>query len=79
MMVSRLVSAEELLALSDSNIALIFTAMILLKMIYPYLLFPLKFSANRMAAFNHQCFQVYLFDSPVHIFSTSNKDHAFFL
>ena len=40
---------------------------------------PLKSNATRMAAFNtHQCFQIY-FDFAKHVFSTSKKDHAFFI
>ena len=70
-------SAEELLVLLHSNTALIFIATILFKLIFSNLLGPLKLKATHMAAFNHQCFQVY-FDSTVHIFSTSKKDHAFF-
>ena len=71
--------AEELLVLLQSNTALLFTATILLKLIFSYLLGPLKSKATRMAAFNnHQCFQVY-FDSALHVFSTSMKDHAFLI
>ena len=46
----------------------------------PGILLPagLKLKANRMAAFNNQCFQVYS-DSAVHLISTSKKDHAFFI
>ena len=75
---SRLVSAEELLVLSHSNTGLISIATILLKLIFPNLLGPLKLKATRMTAFNHQYFQVY-FDSAVHIISPSKKDHTFFI
>ena len=46
------------------------------QLIFSNLLGPLKLKATRVAAFNHQCFQVY-FDSTVHMFSTSKKDQAF--
>ena len=50
-----------------------------LLLIFSNLLGPLKSNATHMAAFNtHQCFQVY-FDFAKHVFSTSKKDHAFFI
>ena len=77
-MVSKLVLAEELLVLLHSNTALIFIAMILLKLIFSNLLGLLELKETCMTAFNHQCFQVY-FDFAVHIFSTNKKDHTFFI
>ena len=83
---SRLVPAEELLVLLNSNTALIFTAAILPKLCFSNLLYPLKLKAICMAPF-YQRFQVYFdlffrfqvyFDSAMHIFSTSKKDHTFF-
>ena len=68
---------EELLVLLHSNTAKFFIATIFLKLLFSNLLCPLKLKATRMAAFNHRCFQVY-FDSAMHIFSPSKKDHDFF-
>ena len=73
---SRLVAAKEILVLLHSNIALIFRATILLKLIFSNLLGPLHFKAIRMGTFKHQCFQVH-FDFVVPVFSTSKKYHAF--
>ena len=46
------------------------------QLIFSKLLGPLKLKATHVAAFNHQCFQVY-FDSTVHIVSTSKKYQTF--
>ena len=69
MKVSRLVSAEELLVLLNSNTKLIFIVRILLKLFFSNFLTPLKLKAPSMVFFDGNIFKISFF-SAMDIFST---------